>query len=83
MLSTRRTRHLVAASVLSVAMVTSLTACSSGFYAATGLQGASGNGANANLGDLQIRDITIVKADGRTIARANASFRVTEPARAA
>lgn len=64
MLSTRRTRHLVAASVLSVAMVTSLTACSSGFYAATGLQGASGNGANTNLGDLQIRDITIVKVDG-------------------
>lgn len=64
MLSLRRTRHVVAASVLAVAMVTSLSACSIGFYAATGVQGASGNGANANLGDLQIRDITIVKADG-------------------
>lgn len=62
--ATRRTRRVVAASALTLALVTSLTGCGSGFYAATGLQGASGNGANANLGDLQIRDITIVKVDG-------------------
>ena len=62
--ATRRTRHVVAASALALALVSSLTGCASGFSAATGIQGASGNGANANLGDLQIRDITIVKVDG-------------------
>ena len=44
-----------------LALATSLTGCSSGFYAATGLQGASGNGANANLGDLQIRQHEQIK----------------------
>ncbi|MFC6236562.1 hypothetical protein [Longivirga aurantiaca] len=62
--ATRRTRHVVAASALTLALVSSLTGCSTGFSAATGLQAASGNGANTNLGDLQIRDITIVKVDG-------------------
>ncbi|MGD9954625.1 MAG: hypothetical protein AB7O74_02485 [Candidatus Nanopelagicales bacterium] len=62
--SLRRPRTAVAVAAIALALATSLTGCSSGFYAATGLQGASGNGANADLGDLQIRDITIVKADG-------------------
>jgi len=62
--SLRRPRPAIAAAAIALALATSLTGCSSGFYAATGVQGASGNGANANVGDLQIRDITIVKADG-------------------
>jgi hypothetical protein len=62
--ATRRTRLVVAASALTLALAPTLAGCASGFNAATGIQGASGNGANANLGDLQIRDITIVKVDG-------------------
>lgn len=64
----RRTRHVVAASALTLALVSTLSGCASGFSAGTSLQKASGNGANANLGDLQIRDITIVKVDGSTDA---------------
>ena len=62
--ATRRTRHVIAASVLTLALASTLTGCASGFNAATGIQVASGNGANANLGSLQIRDLTIVKVDG-------------------
>jgi hypothetical protein len=61
-------RHVVAASALTLALVSTLSGCASGFNAGTTLQQASGNGANANLGDLQIRDITIVKVDGTTSA---------------
>ena len=64
----RRTRHVVAASALTLALVSTLSGCASGFTAGTSLQKASGNGANANVGDLQIRDLTIVKADGDTSA---------------
>jgi hypothetical protein len=66
--ATRRTRHVVAASALTLALVSTLSGCASGFNAGTSLQKASGNGANTNLGDLQIRDITIVKVDGSTNA---------------
>lgn len=68
MLATRRTRHVVVAAALTLALVSTLSGCASGFNAGTSLQQASGNGANANLGDLQIRDITIVKVDDATTA---------------
>lgn len=62
MLRTRLTaRRSTAALVLALAVSASLTGCASGFNAATTAQGASGNGANVNLGDLQIRDVTIVQ----------------------
>jgi hypothetical protein len=60
----RRPARATAAAALTLSLALALTGCASGFDAATTTQRASGNGANANLGDLQIRDITIVTAEG-------------------
>jgi len=61
-LRTRLTaRKSTAAVVLAVAVSAGLTGCASGFQAFTTTQRPSGNGANANLGQLQIRDVTIVQ----------------------
>ena len=62
MLRTRLTaRKSTAAVVLAVAVSAGLAGCASGFQAFTTTQRPSGNGANANLGQLQIRDVTIVQ----------------------
>lgn len=52
----RRTAALVGA----LALVPALAACASGVDAGTTVQGPSGNGANANLGPIQLRDMTLV-----------------------
>lgn len=55
----------VAVAAAALALVPALAACGSGVTAGTSMQGPSGNGANANVGPIQLRAITAVqtKAD--------------------
>jgi len=53
-------RTATTALALTLALMPALSGCAIGFDAATGQQKASGNGATADIGALQIRDLTIV-----------------------
>ncbi len=62
----RRTSVRVAAAALAVVCLPALAGCAIGSSAATGLQLASGNGANADAGALRVRDLTIVQGKDGT-----------------
>lgn len=61
-----RTAWRRTAAVLALVLVPVLSACSIGVNAGTSLQGASGNGASADVGPMELRGITIVTANGDT-----------------
>ena len=58
----------VAVAAAALALVPALAACGSGVTAGTSLQGPSGNGANAVVGPIQLRAITVVAAKSGTAA---------------
>jgi hypothetical protein len=57
----RPARLRLAAAVAALTLVPALSACGSGVTAGTSQQGPSGNGANANVGPIQLRAITVVQ----------------------
>ena len=58
----------IAVAAAALALVPALAACGEGVNAGTSLQGPSGNGANVNVGPLQLRAITVVQAKTGTAA---------------
>ena len=58
----------IAVAAAALALVPALAACGSGVTAGTSLQGPSGNGANVNVGPVQLRAITVVQAKTGTAA---------------